>query len=159
VTAFKTLFSRYWWRIRDLLRALLAQGVTPRQLALAMAVGAAIGCMPLVWGTSLLCVSVAAVLRLNQVVVQAANYLVYPLQILLFLPYLKAGRWLFSGSDAGQLQLGSLLLYLREAPLQFLHAFWLLNLQALFVWLITLPLLGAVAFLGARAGLFVTRPQ
>lgn len=126
--------------IRQLIAEQLRQGLTPRQLALALAVGGTIGAMPLVWGTSLLCVLLAGLLRLNQAVVQTANFLVYPLQILFFLPYLKWGEALFSnrllpsGSEA-------LVAQLRSAPLEFFQHFWLANAQALLIWLLSVPLI------------------
>jgi hypothetical protein len=33
-------------------------------------------------------------LRLNQVAIQVANWAAYPAQILLFIPYIRAGEWL-----------------------------------------------------------------
>ncbi len=129
-----------------LIKDLLSQGLTKRQVTLALVVGISIGCMPLVWGTSVLCMFLAYVLRLNQVLVQLANYLVYPLQILLFIPFLKAGGWLFVSSSGRDLQAGAAFSLLKSAPGQFFHQFWLLNLQALVVWLITLPLLACILY-------------
>ena len=57
--------------------------------------GAAVGLMPILWGTSLVCALLASVLRLNQAVMQAVNYLCYPLQILLFIPFCRLGEALF----------------------------------------------------------------
>lgn len=71
---------------------LLLGGASPRRLAWALTAGAVIGLMPLPWGTSLLCLAAALLLRLKPAAVQLANYAVYPLQILLFLPYFHLGR-------------------------------------------------------------------
>jgi hypothetical protein len=43
----------------------------------------------------LLCALAALVLRLNAPAVQAVNYLVYPLQVALFAPFMRLGRRLF----------------------------------------------------------------
>ena len=44
--------------------------------------------------STLLAVLVAYVLGLNQVGIQIGNYAMYPLQILLFIPFIRAGEWL-----------------------------------------------------------------
>ena len=129
-----------------LIRDLLSQGLTRRQVTLALVVGISIGCMPLVWGTSILCLVAAYMLRLNQLLVQLANYLVYPLQILLFIPFLKAGGWLFVATSGSDVQLSSAFSLLKSSPIEFFHSFWLLNLQGLAVWLLTLPLLAGFLF-------------
>ncbi|MBN2792937.1 MAG: DUF2062 domain-containing protein [Desulfuromonadales bacterium] len=135
-------------RFRALQQQLLVQvrqGLGNRDLALGLALGATLGIMPLVWGTSLLCAVMAAVLRLNQVVVQVANYLVYPIQIMLFLPFLYWGRQL-SDSPSTLNDLDGLLRLVRQVPGQFLQQFWQVNLQALVVWLMLSPLIFVVLF-------------
>jgi hypothetical protein len=54
------------------------------------------GSLRLIWGTSLICIGCASWLKLNQVVVQLANYLMYPLQIALFIPWLLLCDRLFA---------------------------------------------------------------
>ena len=75
-------------------RTLLRTGLSPEDLALAIAVGFVLGCLPL-WGiSSMLCLGVAATLRLNLIATQAANWLALPLQILLLFPFLRFGEWM-----------------------------------------------------------------
>jgi uncharacterized protein (DUF2062 family) len=88
-------------------RAVLAQeklmswlkcGMSPRQLAFTLALGFAIGCIPLLGVTTAICAVVALILRLNMPAIQAANWLAMPLQVLLLFPFLRLGQWLFPGS-------------------------------------------------------------
>lgn len=72
--------------------ALLRQGVTPEKLALCLALGAGIGVFPILGTTTAICAVVALALRLNLVAIQVANYLVYPLQLLLIIPFLRLGE-------------------------------------------------------------------
>jgi uncharacterized protein (DUF2062 family) len=134
-------FDRLKARLLDLLK----QGMQPRQLALALALGATIGLLPTVWGTSVLCILFAWLLRLNQVVVQLANYLVYPLQILLFIPYFHLGENLF-GSNHLPDNLDLFLTNLQSDPLLVLDQYWQTNLQAACAWLLSLPLLMACSY-------------
>jgi uncharacterized protein (DUF2062 family) len=75
----------------------LWQGATPRKLALSLAVGIVISVMPVLGITTLFALLASAVLRLNHVATVAANYVAYPLQILLFIPFFQAGAWLTQG--------------------------------------------------------------
>jgi hypothetical protein len=74
----------------------LRQGVSPRRLALTLALGFAIGCLPVVGITTLLCAGLALALKLNLPAITAANYAVMPLQVLLIVPFVRLGGWLFT---------------------------------------------------------------
>ena len=73
----------------------LTQGVSPGALALAVALGLVLGAFPVLGATTALCAVAAAALRLNQPAIQVANYVAYPLQLALYLPFFHAGAWLF----------------------------------------------------------------
>jgi uncharacterized protein (DUF2062 family) len=75
----------------------LWQGVTPRKLALSLALGVVISVMPVLGITTLFALAVSALLRLNHVAMVAANYAAYPLQIILFIPFFEAGARLTRG--------------------------------------------------------------
>ena len=72
----------------------LAQGISPRRLALTLALGFAIGCIPVIGIPTVLCASVALALRLNLPAIQAANYAAMPLQLALIVPFMRLGKWL-----------------------------------------------------------------
>ncbi len=74
----------------------LLAGVSPQRLALTLALGFAIGCLPVIGIPTALCAVVAIPLRLNVPAIQAANYLAMPLQLTLMLPFVRLGSWMFS---------------------------------------------------------------
>lgn len=77
--------------IRDLLR----QGLSPEKIALCLALGIAISSVPISFGLgTALCTAAALVFRLNLPAIQAANWASAPLQVLLFIPYMRAGEFL-----------------------------------------------------------------
>jgi len=77
--------------IRDLLR----QGLSPQKIALCLALGVAISTVPISFGLgTALCTAAAIVFRLNLPAIQAANWASAPLQVLLFIPYMRAGEFL-----------------------------------------------------------------
>jgi hypothetical protein len=90
--------ERYRLRLLAPLGELLCGGVNPGRLVWALAVGILLGCMPLVWGTSLLCLGAALVPRLNPLAVQVGNFAAWPLQLLLAYPYLWLGSVWFGES-------------------------------------------------------------
>lgn len=94
---------------REQVASWLCMGISPQRLALTLALGFAIGCLPLIGITTAICALVAIALRLNLPAIQAANYVAMPLQILLIVPFLRMGRWLFAGTASPSL--GSSLLH------------------------------------------------
>ena len=82
-------------RLTRLILGLLSQGITPHKIALTVALGVVLGVLPLIGATTTLCAVVALVLGLNLPLIQLINYIVYPLQFLLLIPFVQAGQWLF----------------------------------------------------------------
>ncbi|MCW7554820.1 DUF2062 domain-containing protein [Endozoicomonas gorgoniicola] len=82
-------------RIISPIKALLNQGLNPNSLALCLAIGFALGFFPVFGTTTVLCALTAAALRLNQIAIQVANYCGYPLQFILFIPFIRLGEYLF----------------------------------------------------------------
>lgn len=69
----------------------LRQGISPRRLALALALGFALGCIPIVGLPTALCAMIALAFRLNQPLIQAANYAALPFQLALAVPLARLG--------------------------------------------------------------------
>jgi len=80
-------------RIGEPFLILLRQGLSPDQLARGFACGLTLGILPLPWGITPLCVLVAWRTGLNQAVVQAGNFLAWPLQLLFLVPFLRIGEY------------------------------------------------------------------
>lgn len=71
---------------------LLKQGLTPAKLALVMAIGMTISVFPVLGFSTLVCTLLAIVLRLNLPAIHVANWIAFPIQVLLFFPFLKLGE-------------------------------------------------------------------
>src|SRR5215472_7734567 len=82
-------------KLTRLVLALLSQGITPHKIALTLVLGVLFGVIPLIGTSTTLCALAALALGLNLPLIQLVNYLVYPLQILLLIPFVQAGQWLF----------------------------------------------------------------
>jgi uncharacterized protein (DUF2062 family) len=82
-------------RIKEPIKALLVQGVTPDKLAWSLTAGIVVGVFPALGTTTVLCAAVSGLFRLNPVAIQLVNWMVYPLQILLLIPFWQGGDRLF----------------------------------------------------------------
>ena len=82
--------------IRREVAAWLCKGVTPFRLALTLALGFAIGCLPVLGLSTVLCVGLAFGFGLNLPAIQAANYAAMPLQLVLILPFIRLGQRIFA---------------------------------------------------------------
>ncbi|HUY94485.1 MAG TPA: DUF2062 domain-containing protein [Terracidiphilus sp.] len=72
----------------------LLTGFSPERLALSLALGFVLGCIPVVGVPTGLCVLIALAFRLNHPAIQAANYVAMPFQVALIAPLVKLGGWL-----------------------------------------------------------------
>lgn len=142
------------WRAR--LRALLAEGLSPERLAWGLAAGLVIGCLPVLGASTPLCAVVAWAARLNQPLVQAVNYAVYPLQLLLLLPFWRLGEGLYGLTPVPLLDVDALIARIDADPWQAVLDYGVVALAGLSVWaLLALPL----AWLLARLALPLLRRQ
>jgi len=116
--------------------SLLKQGITPRSLAFSLALGCAMGVFPVLGTTTMLCIALAALLRLNYAAVQLTNWLVYPLQIVLILPFVRLGEKLF-GAEPFPLSVAELAAVAKDGPLKVFSMFGESILHALAGWIIT----------------------
>ncbi|MDE2195677.1 MAG: DUF2062 domain-containing protein [Gammaproteobacteria bacterium] len=133
------------WRDNRLVRLviqLLGQGVTPRRIALTVALGVVLGVTPVLGSTTALCALAAVALQLNLPLIQLVNYLVYPLQFVLLVPFVQAGQWLFREPPL-PLSLTQIIGMLRAGVWRSLAALWDYVLHGLAAWL----LLGSLAVL------------
>jgi uncharacterized protein (DUF2062 family) len=129
-----------------ILRPLLLQlrrGVTPRRLAWSLAFGVVFGINPTVGLTTLVIVMLAWAFGLNQVASQVGLHAVAPLHLLLFVPFIEVGVYLF---HTRRLPLNRRQIeHLGHHPLRLLHAIWQWEWHALVVWslvaAIVMPLL------------------
>jgi uncharacterized protein (DUF2062 family) len=118
---------------------MLRHGLSPEGLAWSLAVGTAIGIIPLFGTSTAICVGVAAAFRLNQPAMQLANYLAYPLQLLLLFPFIRMGEWLF-GAPQLTLSLAHIQAALRADAWGAVRMFWTSLWHASVAWLLVVPI-------------------
>ena len=124
----------------------LRQGITPSRLALSLAFGVVLSSMPFLGFTGAFCVLVAFALRLNQPAILAANYAAAPLQIALFVPFFRAGSWVF-GAPQVPLSLDVLRAEFDAGFLPAMGKYWHANVRAMAVFAVLAPFAVAILYL------------
>jgi uncharacterized protein (DUF2062 family) len=124
--------------ISGTLLSILRQGTTPTRLAITLAVGICIGCFPVLGATTMLCILVAFAFGLNQAAIQVGNYLAFPLQLLLTIPFLRLGERIFHTARL-PLAPDQLLTMARGAPNQTAKAVVFGQGHAIVAWALVAP--------------------
>jgi len=125
---------------------LLRQGTTPEKIALSIAIGAVLGSMPFIGVTTALCFVIASLLRLNLVAIQLVNYLMYPVQLILFVPFIRAGERLYRANHLA-LTVGQIDRLLHTNLTQAVEILWTAMWHALTVWAVVAPLAVGIIYL------------
>jgi len=140
---------------------LLKQGITPHKIALAVVLGALLGMAPVLGTTIVSCTLVALAFRLNLVLIQIVNNLVYPLQLLLLIPFVQAGQWLFRQPPL-PLSVGQIVDMFRHDFWGSVVALWGYTWHGAVAWLafcaIAGPVIYALVYFPARAALRRHKP-
>jgi uncharacterized protein (DUF2062 family) len=133
-------------RIVDPIVRLLRQGISPEKVGLGLACGVVIGIFPVVGVTTVLCTIVAVVFRLNLPAIQLVNYLVYPLQFALLIPFFHFGDWLF-GVEPLPFSAQELVALFKADFWGAIRQLWDTTLRAIVAWsLVCLPAVAALYF-------------
>lgn len=148
-------------RVQDPLVNLLRVGATPERLAWSLAVGCVIGINPIVGSTTLVCLAVAFLFRLNVVASQIANHMSFPIQLALILAWIRAGQVIFR-TGPPPLAASDLLHQMRQHPWATAHMLWTWEWHAIVVWLLAsvvlMPLLAAILYPALRHLLAKIKP-
>ena len=123
----------------DPILGLLQQVLAPRELALCLALGIGIGLFPVLGISTLLLAVIALVKRLNLAAIQLVNYLIYPLQLLLIIPFVRLGEAL-TGAARQPLSIEAGLGLLAEGVWNAVVTLWDAIVHAALGWLVVGPI-------------------
>lgn len=144
------MLREFWQRrVVDVVLSQLRQGITPEKIALTIATGATLGVFPVLGSTMFICFAAGVALKLNQPIIQAVNYLVYPLQLAGIYFFIRIGEWLTRATPQ-QFTIGGLLQQFKAAPLQFFRDFGLTALRGVLAWCVLAPIAAAALYFGLR---------
>ncbi len=127
-------------RIIAPLIALLKQGITPQKMALSLAFGLVLGIFPVLGSTTILCALAALIFKLNLPAIQIVNYLIYPMQLLLLMPFIRLGEKIFRAQPI-PFSVGDMVAMFRHNMTGTIAMLWTTTLHAIVAWLLVGPLL------------------
>jgi uncharacterized protein (DUF2062 family) len=125
------------WRrkvVRPILE-LLGQGLTPEKLSFTIALGITLGVTPVLGSTVLLCTLAAIAFRLNLAAIHLVNWLVYPFQLVLLIPFYRIGGWMFR-TPPSELSVVHILALIRTNVLHAIETLWTVTIHAVVAWLL-----------------------
>jgi uncharacterized protein (DUF2062 family) len=96
--------------------------------------------IPVLGSTALLCTLAAIAFRLNLAAIQIVNWLVYPLQLILLIPFYRIGGWIFR-TPPSELSAVHILALIRTNVLHAIATLWTITIHAVVAWLV----LGSIA--------------
>jgi uncharacterized protein (DUF2062 family) len=136
-------------KIIEPLLAILRAGVTPEKIALSLALGLTLGVFPALGTTTILCLAAALLLRLNLPAIQMANLAAYPMQLILFIPFIRLGELAF-GVPVSSLTLAKVAALISANAWLAIHTLWTTTMHAIAVWaVISVPIAIALYFIFA----------
>jgi uncharacterized protein (DUF2062 family) len=132
---------------------LLRQGMSPEKISLTIALGIILGVTPVLGSTTLLCTMAAIALRLNLPAIQLVNMAVYPLQLILLIPFYKMGAWMFR-ADTSTISLQGIAALARTGVWNATQSLWVVTVHAFVAWFVlgwvATALLYTVAIIAVR---------
>lgn len=149
------VFRQKWDSVKSSCKKYLKEGLSPHKIAFTVSVGLIMGIIPIPGITIMLCILMTIIFKLNHILIQSINMLVYPLQLLLLFPFYKMGNMAFTRS-------GSAINAFDFSRLSFTNVWELLGkstINALLLWiLISIPL-GLICYFFLKKALVIYHLQ
>jgi len=125
-------------RVADPIVAQLTQGLTPHKIALTVAIGSAIAMFPILGTTTILCLLVGIVMKLNQPIIQAVNYACTPIHLTFIFYAFRWGERLF-GAAHTRLEFRAMMRMLHQHPIDFVTTYSMTAVHAIVIWAVLVP--------------------
>ena len=143
VEKFKNFFNnKYIAPIKNL----LMQGTSPKSIAIGISGALVIGLFPVLGSTTLLCTIFALTFRLNLPLVQLVNFSVYPLQLVLVIPFMKLGETIF-GFEKLKYGFNEIVNLVGTDTFHAITVLWNVTMQAIGAWLLIAPFMAFLIYL------------
>jgi len=128
------------------IKKLLMQGTSPKMIAIGISGALVIGLFPVLGSTTLLCTIFALTFRLNLPLIQLVNFSVYPLQLILVIPFMKLGEAIF-GFEKLKYGFNEIVDLVGTDTFHAIAVLWNVTIQAIGAWLLIAPLFAFLVYL------------
>lgn len=132
-------------KLIDPIISLLKQGITPEKVALCIALGVMLGVFPVIGSTMILCTIASLSLKLNLPLIQLVSYLVYPLQILFLIPFIRIGEKVLN-VEPFPISIEALYNMIKTDIVQTIITFWDATMHGIFAWSLFAPFVIAAIY-------------
>ena len=132
-------------RLIDPLLALLRQGLSPKDLALCVALGIGVGLFPVLGVSTPALTILALTLRLNLAAIQLVSYAISPLQLALIIPFMRLGETIL-GSTPQPMTISAAMELLTQGVLYAIVTLWDAIVHATLGWLLIVPILISASY-------------
>ncbi len=122
-------------KFKNIIQQQLSQGTTKEKVAQSITIGVIVGVFPTLGVSSLMAVFFGHFLKLNHIVVQATNYLMYPIQLLLIPLYIKLLSVITGQNDLPIRPDLIIELFFKDMK-NFFHDYGLITIYAIILWTI-----------------------
>ena len=136
-------------KFKEVVSSQLTQGVSPHSLALSCALAFVLGTFPIVGATTIIIFFVALYLSLNQPIMQALNYALTPVHLILLPVFLRIGEWILNEPPITINPLTMVSQFTSDWRL-FLSQYGMAGLHAVLAWALIAPVVGVVIFYSLR---------
>ena len=126
-------------RFFEPLLALMTQGVSPRRLALCVSVGVVVGNIPILGVSTILCILIALIFRLNLPAIQLVQAAMAPTQLLLMIPFVRLGEWILR-APAQSVSIRAAFALMAQGIWHTVEVLWVAILHASLAWALTAPI-------------------
>ncbi|MFM7395859.1 MAG: DUF2062 domain-containing protein [Gammaproteobacteria bacterium] len=126
-------------RVVDPILGLLRQGLSPRDLALCLALGAGVGMFPVLGVSTPALTLIALWRRLNLAAIQLVSWLIAPLQLVMIIPFMRLGEWVL-GSEPQPMTIEAGMEIISQGVLQAIITMWDAIVHASVGWILIGPL-------------------
>ncbi len=127
------------WVVKPILKQ-LTMGITAEKISWSIALGSVLGIFPILGSTTIVCLIVGQMLKLNQPVMQVFKWIVYPLHLALILVFIRLGERLY-GVPLISFSLPQLIQKFEQDPGKFVREFGMAAVHGVSAWLIIAPVL------------------
>ena len=124
---------------------LLRQGATPEKLALSVALGVVFGLIPAIGWNTAMCALVAFIWKLNLPAIQLVNYSLYPIQVILILPFFRLGERVFRAPHL-PLSVSQMYAMIHATRWDAVRLLWTTTWHAVVVWAVLAPFVSAAVY-------------
>lgn len=127
-------------RLIDPLLSLLRQGLSPKDLALCVALGIGVGVFPVLGVSTPALAVLALTLRLNLAAIQLVSYAIAPLQLVLIIPFMRLGEMAL-GSTPQPMSISAAMELMTQGVLHAIVTLWDAIIHATVGWFLIGPVL------------------